>query len=444
MANKVGNQFEKICVDHGQVCGMYCPTCTKFLCYLCYDKHMSSGHILHGCQIYQLITKYSNSKDMHTISKASECILSLINKTTDTIKEYFKKLLQQTIDPHCECELKQGKYGLSDQVTEIIKELSLNFKIKEFIKRKSLASAKRIIGAIKKGQILSAFANKICNEHSNNMNINHSEFNQVKNIRAQFYRIQTQINFANICSTKTMKNIQPISENNHIQTNSLSSLVNSYSVTKKVLASEEYRNASQNIIHYWSNGGNKLTICNLPTKTKSTFIFANNFCTDADSISYQNKIFIIGGNAPSDQTYEIDYKSLILLAKSPMLKKKWAHALCIACEEIYSIGGWECTWSANCQKYTISSNKWNSLPNLLSDAHRNAAFSFNEKEVYSLGGRHSGGCGYLNTIERLSIVNPLCWEIVNMQNAFSPRESIHAIQITVKDVLVFGGKYSYD
>ena len=121
----------------------------------------------------------------------------------------------------------------------------------------------------------------------------------------------------------------------------------------------------------------------------------------------------------------------------PMLMKKFAHALCTNGLKIYSCGGYDSKKVlSDCQCYNVSNNKWHQLPSLLTPRECPAAFLFNRKEIYVVGGYN--GCR-IGLMEKMSNSK---WENVNLKD-LAPMSCVNAIQIGADDVLLFGcGKYS--
>ena len=199
----------------------------------------------------------------------------------------------------------------------------------------------------------------------------------------------------------------------------------------------------KHIIHHCQYYGYNVTLYDIKSKLLSLFK-TNQKTRDCDSISFHNRIFILGSYQASRDVFEIDIKTHEMKSKAPMLIAKRCYTLCIAQKHIYSIGGYDdSTWIANCEKYSIHLNKWKLLPNLQQTRHFCAAFSFNDKEIYALGGYGhigtNGKSGSSNSMEKLIIRSPFHWEYISILNPFSPRYCIHVIQISKNNVLVFGG-----
>ena len=193
-----------------------------------------------------------------------------------------------------------------------------------------------------------------------------------------------------------------------------------------------------NIIYYTTHPRH-IVFFNKTTQLKTTIVLSADLPQSTDSISYGGRIFIIGGytSGVSDVVYEVNILTKKFIKKSPMLCKKYAHSLCISNNEIYSIGGFQQTNIDDCQKYNVAKNKWTQLPHLNFTRDFSAAFSFNNKKVYSLGGHSTAGI--LNSMESVCVSAPVSWENEVISNAFASRYGLHAIQISNSEVLVFGG-----
>ena len=86
----------------------------------------------------------------------------------------------------------------------------------------------------------------------------------------------------------------------------------------------------------------------------------------ADTIAFRYKIFFIGGggNSEINLVLQLNVKSMKFTTKNPMLICKFEVALCIASEDIYSLGGYRQGFLSDCQKYSIKFDKWERLSNL--------------------------------------------------------------------------------
>ena len=130
-----------------------------------------------------------------------------------------------------------------------------------------------------------------------------------------------------------------------------------------------------------------LSIYDIKSNSKTLLHLTQSINKDAETISFQSRIFILGGWPPSSDVYEINLETLSLMKRHSMLRKKYFHSLCKANCYIYSIGGYSKTVClSDCQKYSILHDKWESLPNLQTKRRLSATFSFNSKEIYTLAG----------------------------------------------------------
>ena len=182
-------------------------------------------------------------------------------------------------------------------------------------------------------------------------------------------------------------------------------------------------------IHYWET--NFIIIYNIYSKTSSKIAISEIIDSCSQSISHQSKIFFIGGNL-LDNVYQFNYISKLMTQKSPMLMKKLAFALCKAKEIIYSLAGYDSHQVlSDCQRYSISQDKWEQLPSLQKKRECPAAFAFNNKDIYVIGGYNKTR---LDTIEKMAKDK---WVYISIEG-IPCMSCIDAIQIGRSEVLVFG------
>ena len=200
---------------------------------------------------------------------------------------------------------------------------------------------------------------------------------------------------------------------------------------------------STELIHYCSNGGNTITLFDPKTNSKSIISLSKEFNTEADSISFNRRIFSMGGAGPSDQVYEVNLKSKELLQKAFMLLKKNRHSLCKSNKNIYSIGGTnlQSTYFPNCETYSVAKDKWTALPNLQEGRHVCAAFVFNDSQIFACAGCNGP---VMKSTERIYLSDSSSkWEYVNIENFQPVRWSFHGIQISNSEAILFGGYDGY-
>ena len=188
------------------------------------------------------------------------------------------------------------------------------------------------------------------------------------------------------------------------------------------------------LVHYCNK--NILTIYDHFTGVKTKIILDKEINNYSDTVAYNGRIFVMGDSQLTGEVYEINIKEKALIPKAKMLKGKFNHSLCIACKEIYSIGGWDSTTIRDCEKYSVSQNIWSALPKLKLPRAGCAAFSLNSKEIYAVGGEM-----YVvkSTVERYIIANALKWDTLSIKNELCAIKNFQAIQIDESTVLAFGG-----
>ena len=187
------------------------------------------------------------------------------------------------------------------------------------------------------------------------------------------------------------------------------------------------------VIHYTRK--HYLTLYDLKSKKRTTINMVD--WIKSNSVYFEGIIYLVGGigkrNEPTGQLYAIDMKTKKKAEKAKMLTIKVHDGICIALREIYSIGGLMGKDMFDCQKYSIAADKWLKLPNLESPMSDGSAFSFNDMDVYIYGEK--------NHVEKISVNDPLKWEVVAISGILETRSACQcqAIQITAGQVLLFGG-----
>lgn len=153
------------------------------------------------------------------------------------------------------------------------------------------------------------------------------------------------------------------------------------------------------ILHSWSE--NIIKIYNFSLELKKQVTVNQSFSQGAGSISHFNRIFIIGGWSPAlYDTYDIEINNGKVTKKAMMLQAKGHTGLCKRYTEIFGIGGWNGVAMSDCEKYSITNDKWEPIANLQTPIHASAVFLYDLRYIYSICG-FSTGC--TNIAERLCI-----------------------------------------
>jgi len=95
-----------------------------------------------------------------------------------------------------------------------------------------------------------------------------------------------------------------------------------------------------------------------------------------------------------------------------MIMGKYHHSLCSLYNQIYSIGGFNVSYIAECEVFSIKSNIWKSLPNLSTPRGLCAAVIYGKQWVYAIAGTDENDD--INTVERLQIFGAGAWANVNI------------------------------
>ena len=107
-----------------------------------------------------------------------------------------------------------------------------------------------------------------------------------------------------------------------------------------------------------------------------------------------------------------------MVQKQDMITAKYGHSLCTLQNQIFSIGGFNGSYLADCEMYGSKENTWKALPNLNAPGDLCAAVIFGKQWIYAIAGKNES---YLNSVERLPLLGNGNWGIVNISSMFSAR-----------------------
>jgi hypothetical protein len=366
------------CPDHLIPKTLFCTECLKFKCSKCEDEHIFKGKILPSWFIekYLLATNTQSflpSPDQIDIAKTD--LSKAFADSQEKLTASFKKALANLDTIASKCK----EY---DQCCSDMKEMGCNDKV--FAVLNSLANSR------KEEDVLYATQEKSFQLY----------IDGVKDEIKEIIRLST-------C---------------------FESMLTFFKTTERVI---------HKTVHYWS--GNTLTIYHPDNSTKRVYNLKKPINEYSDSIAYLNRIFIAGGNGPSAETFEVDYKEGNLIPKDSMKCKKYWHTLCLEGDFIYSVGGTHNGSEAynDCEKYSISQNKWEPISNLNAARICCCSFSFNKTHLYTFAGYYAGS-NNLNSLERYSILTQGAWEVMTVKNPCGTRFDVHGIQTKKNEAIVFG------
>ena len=174
-----------------------------------------------------------------------------------------------------------------------------------------------------------------------------------------------------------------------------------------------------NIIHYCHHGTNVITIYDKIAQTKRNVQSNRSIPNGSHSISFNDKIFIMGGSPPSKDVYEVVVNTCCCNLKTPNIIEKYGHGICSTTDSIFSIGGCNSSHLADCERYDVGLDKWDNIPKMNQVRRDAAVFVYDSKIIYALGG--SNGSYDTNTVERINLMNADKWEYVNVVSPFSVR-----------------------
>ncbi len=155
-------------------------------------------------------------------------------------------------------------------------------------------------------------------------------------------------------------------------------------------------------------------------------------------------VFVSGGkdfnNKELDNFFKfrrIDQKNFEFFQLSPMKEKRTYHTMLEYKNKIYALSG---SKVKSCQKYDVSSDTWQILPNLNSSRERASSAIYNEEYLYVFLGFDRIINKFANTIERMSLTKEECWEVLNIKgNTNLLKKQASCIYSTEQGVYLLGG-----
>ena len=165
-------------------------------------------------------------------------------------------------------------------------------------------------------------------------------------------------------------------------------------------------------------------------------------------INYENNLYISGGKTKEEKCKNDFFKynplSNTLILLSPMINPRCSHSMIGINNEIYVIGGYN---TNTCEKYSLSTNEWKSLPKLNSRERQvSTLFNINDTYLYSIFGFIRGENDNDNYGERLNIKNANSkWVKIVIKHSNIPKNEIKRfnvglIKIKEGEFLVCGGE----
>ena len=106
----------------------------------------------------------------------------------------------------------------------------------------------------------------------------------------------------------------------------------------------------------WVNNSTTLNLYDIITNKQESFNVKLQIPDEADGIMFLDKLYVMGGRGPLQSTYEIDITKRAMIEKQIMITAKYCQALCTNKGYVFSIGGYDSTYLADCQQYCIGSN----------------------------------------------------------------------------------------
>ena len=198
---------------------------------------------------------------------------------------------------------------------------------------------------------------------------------------------------------------------------------------------------SISLVYKWERKSNTISLYNVKQNVFNSFNISETINGSAETIECNKHIYAIGGNLVST-VIDINTSHKTSTIAADMLEPRFLHGLTIYKRAIYSIGGSKGDYKANvisaCEKYSISQNKWEKIPNLQINRSLCATFCI-KSHIYSAGGSNSESMD-LSSIERMNLNTNIKWEVLRTNGSIPPNRCLHGIAISNSEAIIFGGQ----
>jgi len=218
---------------------------------------------------------------------------------------------------------------------------------------------------------------------------------------------------------------------------------------KEVEIQEKLKSMESNFVSFYNDKQNFLCIYHIELKRVIKFTDKDNsFRVNYDSVQMKNKMYVAGGF----DSLKIDFiKTTIQIeitpdftlqkqSKADMIYAKSQHKLVAFTPElIYSLGGKnrQDKFMKTCEIYNVKKDTWTEGPHMSQGKSFIAATAFQCSSIYTFGGLSKVA---LNTIESLHPNAENTWKIIKLASStWTAREEAAAVQISQREILVFGG-----
>ena len=203
MDNQSTSKYGQLCTIHGEKMGMYCPHCDKFRCHLCNDSHITTGDILHGCQIQAIIEHQSYHKERDILTQAKSQLILLFKKSLQTLKDYINEELNAIAKPK-DKSFDELIAKIQPKTMRVIEEIANSMTAKKLSAAELSKEKKLLIALIEKGKILSTFIKKL---GSSNDKINAFQFFEysgiANNVKSMKLKISALPSFSQVGMKRT-------------------------------------------------------------------------------------------------------------------------------------------------------------------------------------------------------------------------------------------------
>jgi hypothetical protein len=198
-------------------------------------------------------------------------------------------------------------------------------------------------------------------------------------------------------------------------------------------------------IHSFNNNSMSLALYDPLTKQHKVITMPTTVPDQAESISFENRIFVCGGyiNGVYQNTMkEYDEAKFDLFSRPNMSITRTRHSLAGVQGFIAVCGGYNGTQASSCEKYSLETNSWAPLPSLLQARDTAGLCVVGNESLYIF-------CGYLSsyrikTCEKLVMfpTPSAAWQSIVVDEGASGwgiRDALHCYEITPNTIMIFGG-----
>jgi Kelch motif len=201
-----------------------------------------------------------------------------------------------------------------------------------------------------------------------------------------------------------------------------------------------------NFIHSFTNNSSTIALYEPLTKIHKVVTMPTVVPDQVQSVTCENRIFLNGGYVGGiyqNTMKEYDQLKYDLVNKAAMSTPRTRHSLASVIDEsIVVCGGYNGSQTGSCEKYSLASDSWASLPALIQARDTSGLCFHDNKSLYIF-------CGYfssyrIKSCEKLDLFPKVASSWVNIvidegSSGWNIRDALHCSTISQNSILCFGG-----